>query len=733
MTQLLSPGVYIEELAPASRTIAEVPTSIAAFVGPATRGPVGEATTIGGFRDFERLFGGLHPTSLTSQVVRHFYLNGGGRALIVRVAHEAGAGTLAAEATASAGAQWADLVATAAARAIPGFDHLRAVVTGLTATTFTLALSLRNAAGAVLTDGATPYQASTTVDVTAGPAATVAAMVTTTATPIALATWRAGSAALPVVPPNGTYQTRLRGEDHVVTLFAPFTGGLQLRATAQAQAIATADHVRITSAIVRGTTVLLTVQLETAGNAVIAGTGGNYEAAITVDLAGNIAAALAAGLSAATPQIPLVELVGAPTRVVPLNGTYVGTAVGATVTLPGPAAFGLIAANPGAWGNRLRAAIDRADAVGNDFHLRISELGDDGRVVDEEAFINVSFDLTSGRRVDLVLAERSRLVRVNGPLPGGAPQADTPQIAFAGGVNGDTPTVGEVEDALDALEESQFNLLCIPLEGGWDSGDAASIAMWETAVELVERRRAVVLIDPPSDWTDTAAAEAGAGTFPVTRSPNAALYFPNLILPNPLQESRPAEFPPCGAVAGVIARIDGDRGVWKAPAGLEAVLRGVLRPALVVRDDEAGGLNRLGVNAIWTRPLAGTVIWGARTLEGADALASQWKYLSVRRTALWIESSLEGGIGWAIFEGNDEPLWSQLRLSIGSFMQQAFRRGAFQGSAPQQAYMVQCDRETTVPDDQRRGVVNIVVGFAPLKPAEFVIIRLQQLTEQAAQ
>ena len=126
----------------------------------------------------------------------------------------------------------------------------------------------------------------------------------------------------------------------------------------------------------------------------------------------------------------------------------------------------------------------------------------------------------------------------------------------------------------------------------------------------------------------------------------------------------------------------------------------------------------------------GTQGWGARTLVGSDLMASQWKYVPVRRLALFIEESLFRGTQWVVFEPNDEPLWAQIRLNIGAFMQGLFREGAFQGSTPKDAYLVKCDSETTTQDDINKGIVNIVVGFAPLKPAEFVIIKIQQLAGQ---
>jgi phage tail sheath protein FI len=182
-------------------------------------------------------------------------------------------------------------------------------------------------------------------------------------------------------------------------------------------------------------------------------------------------------------------------------------------------------------------------------------------------------------------------------------------------------------------------------------------------------------------------------------------------------------------MAGVYARTDSTRGVWKAPAGTDAALRNA-QLAVRLDDLENGGLNPLGVNVLRNFPVFGNIAWGARTLNGADQQASEWKYVPVRRTALYIEESLYEGLKWVVFEPNDEPLWAQIRMNAGAFMNNLFRQGAFQGNTPAKAYFVKCDSETTTQNDIDRGVVNILVGFAPLKPAEFVVLKIQQLAGQ---
>ncbi|HJV09845.1 MAG TPA: phage tail sheath C-terminal domain-containing protein, partial [Acidimicrobiales bacterium] len=179
---------------------------------------------------------------------------------------------------------------------------------------------------------------------------------------------------------------------------------------------------------------------------------------------------------------------------------------------------------------------------------------------------------------------------------------------------------------------------------------------------------------------------------------------------------------PAGAVAGVLARFDVLRGVWTAPAGVEATLRGVDALEVAVNDAGSGVLNPLGVNCLRTFAGAGPVVWGARTTAGAD---SEWKYVNVRRMACFLEHSLGRGMQWALFEPNDERLWVRIRAEAGAFLDGLFRDGALRGSTPRDAYLVKCDGDTTTQDDVDQGVVNVVVGFAPLRPAEFVTLRLR--------
>lgn len=283
------------------------------------------------------------------------------------------------------------------------------------------------------------------------------------------------------------------------------------------------------------------------------------------------------------------------------------------------------------------------------------------------------------------------------------------------------------KQGLYALEKADlFNILCLPPYLATDDVDADLVA---AAAAYVESRRAMLLVDPPSTWKDKDSAKTQVANIG-TVSKNAALFFPRLRQSDSLRDNQPGNFVPCGAVAGIFSRTDMQRGVWKAPAGFDATLVGVPELSVALTDAENGELNPLGINCLRSLPVAGRVIWGTRTLQGDDRLASEWKYIPVRRLALFIEESLYRGTQWVVFEPNDEPLWAQIRLNLGTFMHDLFRKRAFQGQTPTDAYFVKCDHETTTQSDIDLGIVNIVVGFAPLKPAEFVIISLQQMAGQ---
>ncbi len=408
------------------------------------------------------------------------------------------------------------------------------------------------------------------------------------------------------------------------------------------------------------------------------------------------------------------------------------------------------AASEGEWGRNIQvAAVSTVPASADRFNLAVRLVTVENgrtRVVAEEIHRNLSMSLNDTNHVVEVIANASDLIRVAdqslGELPALAtPNADgtIPDAAFtslAGGANGNPPDANALigsqsgKSGLYALEDIApeiFNILCIPATSNLTSGYDTVVS---TATSYCEEKRAFFIIDVPNTVSSESAMRSWmTSTGDGLRHSNAAIYFPRVNIADRLNEFRPRTIGVSGTMAGLFARIDTERGVWKAPAGTEADLRGATVP-VKLNDLETGGLNQTGVNVLRSFPVYGNVCWGARTMEGADQMASEWKYIPVRRMALFIEESLFQALKWVVFEPNDEPLWAQIRLNVGAFMQNLFRQGAFQGSSPRDAYLVKCDKETTTQTDINNGVVNIIVGFAPLKPAEFVIIKIQQLAGQ---
>lgn len=269
------------------------------------------------------------------------------------------------------------------------------------------------------------------------------------------------------------------------------------------------------------------------------------------------------------------------------------------------------------------------------------------------------------------------------------------------------------------LKGELFSLLCIP---PYNAAQNVDDTVAQAAAEICAEQRAFLILDGDSRWTSANDAHAAMQSASL-RSANAALYFPRLRYGNPLRANGIESFPACGAIAGVFARTDNQRGVWKAPAGIEATLTGVNDLPVAITDRDQDLLNPLGLNCLRKQPQHSHVIWGARTTMGADSLASEWKYIPVRRLALFLEASIQRGTQWAVFEPNDEPLWANIRLNVGAFLNQLFRQGAFQGNTPSKASFVKCDRSTMTADDIVNGRLVFQVGFAPLKPAEFIILK----------
>jgi phage tail sheath protein FI len=446
----------------------------------------------------------------------------------------------------------------------------------------------------------------------------------------------------------------------------------------------------------------------------------------------------------------------------------------ATIKVPGEAnaAEGLVlkAKTAGAWGDRLRVRVEypKPDPPGNipaaekPYDLVVRDTAS-GR---EERFSGIVPKAESQRSLDKVLsgsdlvayeAGNDKAPEVNAPAVSGEdplaaaegePTPDpndpnapppAPPLFYGVGANdkgsdGDAPDYKGSEDQktglYQLLKTDIFNLLCVLPD---DASKDVPTDVLQAAAALCLARRAFLVVDPPLAWKKWEDALLGHDLAGADFAKNAALYYPRVHMS--AADGTLKEYPPSGAIAGVYARTDAQRGVWKAPAGTEATINGAVKLSEVLTDRENGRLNPLGVNCLRVMPGVGRVSWGARTMRGADSILDDpsWRYIPIRRLALFIEESLYRGTQWVVFEPNDEPLWSSVRLSVGAFMNGLFRQGAFQGSTPREAYLVKCDKENNPQSDIDRGILNILVGFAPLKPAEFVLIHIQQLAGQSQQ
>ena len=399
----------------------------------------------------------------------------------------------------------------------------------------------------------------------------------------------------------------------------------------------------------------------------------------------------------------------------------------------------LFAANPGQWGNSLQVTV-QSGSPGR-FGLQVINAG---QVV--ESYVNLSVTPTDPQYAVTVIDNDSSYMTFIDPatnlpvVPGSVPSATTSPVAFSGGADGTAlvpASDGNFELAmtfnpaagvflLDRVDI--FNLLCVPGET-----DAVTIQKLQLFCAL---KRAFYIVDPPETATASGLNTTGPvgstpGSITGTNSINSAYYFPWVQAPDPLVGNRPALYPPCGFVAGIYAATDSSFGVWKAPAGINASLTGASGLQYTLTDLENGNLNIQAINCLRQFRVYGDVVWGARTLQGNDQAGSEWKYIPIRRLALFLESSLYNGTQWVVFQPNDAALWSDIRLNVGAFLQGLFQQGAFAGTTPQQAYFVKCDADNNPPASIALGVVNILVGFAPLFPAEFVVIQIQQMAGQA--
>jgi uncharacterized protein len=750
-TSYTYPGVYVQELQSASHPITGVPTSIAAFVGYTSSGIDNRAQEIFSFGDFERLYGGLASNSELSYAVQQFFQNGGAQAFVVRTPAKSLGATAANAVFQSFTFEALSSGTTANGNLLIDIDYIGLTPGGASADPKTFNLTVTDLAG-----GTTEYFPAVTYDNTRTnwvqtvvddpdngsqllqmdkPSAAQLAVITglasiaqtgvvgTAVTPYSIASSLCGTTAA-----TGTVTVN-SGSAEVAGAGTKFTTDLKFGQWITFGGDATKTPYRILS-IGSDTTLTLSQNY-----------GGANAAGSALVVANSIAShdyglLLSTSQPATAPAgLPITAKVAAKDSPLPMTLTGLATQIqqalnaALAVQMPGASVKITVTQLPGA--NAAQAL--RINALLPGYPDAVLSIGDPSGASGLTACA-ANLGLAGGSTANV-----SHYALGTGNN-GWGQQTTSGKGADGTGLPATADIIGDQAafTGLYALQKVDlFNLLCIPDATRANASDPNALdpnvnsnAIYSAAIALCDQRRAFLIIDPPPNVTSVAGAVDWKSSQLVVVDPNGAAFFPRLRLPDPLNKYQLRTFAPCGVVAGVYATTDGSRGVWKAPAGTAATLNGVQSMVYKLSDPENGVLNPLGLNCFRTFPVYGSVLWGARTLVGADAMANQWKYVPVRRTALFIEESLYRGTQWVVFEPNDEPLWASIRLNVGAFMQSLFLKGAFQGSTPNQAYFVKCDSETTTQEDIDTGIVNILVGFAPLKPAEFVVIQIEQITAQ---
>jgi uncharacterized protein len=690
MATLTYPGVYIEEIGSGQHSITGVATSIAAFIGYTNVGPVDEAVMVESWAQYESLFGGMIPGVYLGYAVYQFFLNGGSQAYVVRLCDQ----TVGQAAVAHALIGGLQIFANN-----PGAwgNNVAVAITGVNAVNSTFNLQVYELTGSGSLNLVESYSNLSIFPTSATYAVTV---VNSDSTYIAFT---------PVVPPAPPPVLTVPTSSGVYTVNGKVTAG----------AVAKGDSLTQTS--------------------------GAFPAVGTV-------------LIAPTATTPMTIQITSGTVVTTnptdtwTNGANTFTQSGPPMQMPMALISGSITGGPFTAGETVTQQQSGANpptaiCVGSTSATPLAGLATPGLLLlqDMTGKPANSFTQWHGATSNAVCTP------INAPVPTFAMP-----LAVAGGffAGADESAPLKPDDATTSANflthllntgpatpltgisllanVPMFNLLCVPGES-----DLAAVSVLQA---FCAANRAFLIVDAPvaavlgtgsSGLSATGPADSTGASLINPSAANSAFYFPWVQAPDPMAGFRPANFPPCGFVAGIYATTDAERGVWKAPAGIDAGLTGALGLQYVLNDLQNGSLNELGVNCLRLFPNFGEVVWGARTIAGNDALGSEWKYVPIRRLALFLESSLYRGTQWAVFEPNAEPLWGQVRLSIGSFMQSLFLQGAFAGTTPSQAYFVKCDGDNNPPASQALGILNVAVGFAPLYPAEFVVIQIQQMMSQS--
>ena len=812
MVQVSYPGVYIQEVSSGVRTITGVSTSIAAFMGRATKGRIDVATRLLSYADFERSFGEPHPRSDLAQSVKMFFTNGGTDCYVVRLAP----GALPASVRLQDLRGNETLVATAKAAGLWG-NTIRMSVDYSTANpheSFNLSIFHEDAGVVVQEEKFSALsmdpnsarfapsfvtQSSQLIDLAieengAGPAAPLGDPMDSTSgyNDLALSNSFAGysnsrrplnnglgntdpadiGAALDGLIGGGQFNFDISVNDGPYVTVDLSTEGPYNVATVT-NLIQSAIDTSLASlspvpAVTVSLSAIITDTVTDFGRTLIITSNSGTMASVRVrrSAQNDIAAALMLGVDQGGIEAPQwsnfrpapnasIVRIGDPATpgdlstadnllVISQNAVFNLDIDGEIITVN----LATTAAGDPWYQNTATQSVVTGDSDGVREKLRI--IANAINAVTDPEF-NFKAEVWGYQLA--ILARSGPLSRVPSVLSSGVALFDngvniTSYRSSLGqdvlnskssnsvpGGDGGIPNQGaylgneENQTGIHALDPVDlFNLLILP--GDEEVDDATMATIWGPASVYCRSRRAFLLVDSPHEWTsNNGRPQVVQDTSLINNlrssmvKDHAAVFYPRLKYIN---KGLVKTIGASGAIAGLMARTDSTRGVWKAPAGIEAGLHGITDVNLKLTDAENGVLNKKGVNCIRSFP-SGLVNWGGRTLDGDDDLGSEWKYIPIRRLALMIEESLFRGTQWVVFEPNDEPLWANIRLNLGAFMNSLFRQGAFQGASPQEAYYVKCNSETTTQNDRNLGIVNIEVGFAPLKPAEFVVIKIQQI------
>jgi len=783
MATVSYPGVYVREIPSGLQAISGVATSIAAFVGMAKAGPMNTPTTVLGINDYERVFSGDTSQGEMTEQVRQFFLNGGEQAVICRIAdgaQEATVGLTAPDGTTVLSLRsrdaglWANQLRvridynSASPERTFNMEIFREVfdASGQPQVTETesfsdLSMSPNAAryARTILDQQSQLVIASFDAPTTTAEEASVAGLATIngfSASSGIYANGAAAEAALLQAVQNtqsggtgtvGRFLLRVEGANSSSTVTISVDDTDTTLATLQSN---------INTMLAPHTPVTVSVPAPTNGPLAIVAVDAGHDIVIEPAAQFDISAEMGLGVTQGGIEVSaFADARPAPSGLVSVLADG-GNELGALLALGGAdrttldtlGVAGTAAVNP--------FTIATADIVYPGGGTSFAE----GAASTTDSFANIAENLQAVA-VALSAASSDWRAEVHGhrlaliPLFGSASSGSgatftsaAPDLTAAGEIfNGVTSTVAaqalgggsdgavaQLEDYQDAFQQIEervdiFNIMILPKSAGDTAIPSIRGGVWGPASAFCRNELAVLLVDvEPAQQTAQGVLDSLQGLRTGVATDHAAAFWPRVsITSNGV--TRPID--PSGSVAGVMARIDGSRGVWKASAGVEAGVFGVRGVDVPLSDPQNGQLNPQAINCVRSFP-NGVLVWGARTMAGFDNSGeTDYRYLPVRRIALFIEESLRRGLQFAVFEPNNAPLWGQIRLAAGSFMNGLFRQGAFAGNTASDAFFVKCDAETTTPTDQALGVVNVAVGFAPVRPAEFVVITLQQKTAQA--